>query len=130
MLLTVKKEWGLSTWWYIVVYTRYMGRWEKYQLKKMLSVKSFELFYLRQNEDYSLGDSISYSAKKLLQRGGGKISNMWFWWRGGYVELNTWFLQKVSASYEEQTLPWRILVLSLIWRNIRIGLIKSVPKSI
>ena len=42
----------------------------------MLSVKSFELFYLRQNEDYSLGDSISYSAKKLLQRGGGKISNM------------------------------------------------------
>ena len=31
-------------------------------------------FYFRQNEDYSLGDSISDSSKKLFQSGGGKVS--------------------------------------------------------
>ena len=31
-------------------------------------------FYLGQNEDYGLGDSISDSSKKLLQSGGGKVS--------------------------------------------------------
>ena len=29
-------------------------------------------FYLGQNEDYSLGDSISDSSEKLLQKGGGE----------------------------------------------------------
>ena len=30
-------------------------------------------FYLEQNEDYSLGDSLSDRSEKLLQRGMGKI---------------------------------------------------------
>ena len=32
------------------------------------------MFYLGQNEDYSLGDSLSDSSEELLQRGGGGIS--------------------------------------------------------
>ena len=39
-------------------------------------------FYLRQNEDDSIGNNISDGSEKLLQRGGGKVSIYVIWWRG------------------------------------------------
>ena len=76
-------------------------------------------FYLGQNEDCSQGDSTSDSSEKLLQRGGDgggqNISDL------GERKIHTIkhiFFQKVSASlvklsasHEEQSSPWRILVL-------------------
>ena len=40
-------------------------------------------FYLGQNEDYSLGDSISDSSEKLLQRGRGEGQYMYDFSEGG-----------------------------------------------
>ena len=48
-------------------------------------------FYLRQNEDYSLGDSLSDSSEKLLQRGRGKISVTEFFVKRGYTESSKHF---------------------------------------
>ena len=42
------------------------------QLKKNAQRERCELFYLGQNEDYSLGDSISDSSEELVQRGRGE----------------------------------------------------------
>ena len=73
------------------------------------------MFYLGQNEDYSLGDSISESSEKLLQRsggGGGKVSMYVILVKGEYMQSSTYFLQKISASlvkvtasHKEQTSP-------------------------
>ena len=67
-------------------------------------------FHLGQNEDCSLGDSNSDSSEKRLQRGRGE---------GQYIrdfgEGSPYFLQKVSASHEEQSSPWRILVFFWKW---------------
>ena len=41
---------------------------------------------------------------------GGKVSIDVILVKGQYMQSNTYFLQKVSASHEEQTSPW-ILVL-------------------
>ena len=49
-------------------------------------------FYVRQNEDYSLGNNISGSSEKLLQRGSGERSVcMWFWWKGNTCNLALFF---------------------------------------
>ena len=50
--------------------------------------------------------------------------------KGKYMQSSTHFLQKVSASREEQTSPRRILVLFYIRGDARIGLIKSSPENI
>ena len=54
-------------------------------------------FYLGQSEDYSLGDSISASSEKLLQRGRGKVRIYVILVKGEFIQLSTHFLQ-VSAS--------------------------------
>ena len=90
----------------------YWGVWGC-QLKKQ-KCTTWELwvkFYLGQNEDYSPGDSIADSSEKLLQRGKGKVSRCVILVKGEYMQSGTYFLQKDSASYEEQMSPWRILVL-------------------
>ena len=46
-------------------------------------------FYLGQNEDDSLGDSISDSSEKLLQRG--KVSIYVILVKGEYMQLSTYF---------------------------------------
>ena len=67
-------------------------------------------FYWGQNKGYSSGDSISDSSEILLQRG--KREGMYvILVKGEYMQSSTYFLQKVSASHEEQSWPWRILVL-------------------
>ena len=89
-----------------------------------INVKHCELrvvrkFYLGQNENYSLGDSISDSSKKLLHSGGGKVSTYVILLKGVCVPWSMCFFVwkvsgsfvRVSASHEEQTSPWRILVL-------------------
>ena len=46
---------------------------------------------MRQNEDYSLGDSLSDSSEKLLQRGRGKISVTEFFVKRAYTESSKHF---------------------------------------
>ena len=53
--------------------------------------QSCELFYLRQNEDYSLGDSLSDSSEELLQRGRGKVSIIGFFVKAEYTESSKHF---------------------------------------
>ena len=65
---------------------------------------------------------------------GGKTSiYMWFWWRGNTCNQAHIFAEvliRVTASQEEQTSPWRNLVLFWIGEDARIGLIKSAPENI
>ena len=69
-------------------------------------------FYLGQNEGYSPGDNISASSEKLLQRGRRENKYICDISEGGVHAIrHIFFLQKVSASYEEQLSLWRILVL-------------------
>ena len=88
-------------------------------------------FYLGQNEDCSPGDSTSNSSERLLQRGRGERQYICDFGKGGIHAIRHRFFQKVSAhlvklsaSHEEQLLPWRILVLSWVWEDTRIGLRK------
>ena len=46
---------------------------------------------MRQNEDYSLGDNISDSSEKLLQRGWGEIGSTYDFSEGRYMQSNTHF---------------------------------------
>ena len=100
--------------------------------KKKEQCKSCELsFWGHLNEDYSLGNSILDSPKKLLWRGGGNVSIYLSLVRKLHVIKHT-FLQKaaaslikVTASHKEQTSPFIILLLIWTWRTVRIGLIKS-----
>ena len=93
------------------------------QLKKDTAWEFRVKFYLGQNEDYSLGDSILDSSEKLFQRGRGeKVSIYVVLVKGEYIQSSTYFLLKTSssfikivASHQEQTTPWRILVLFWIW---------------
>ena len=50
--------------------------------------------YLGQNEDCSLGDSISDSSEKLLQRGGGEDSIYVSLVKGEYKQSSTYFFAK------------------------------------
>ena len=61
---------------------------------------------LGQNEDCNLGDSISDSSEKLLQRGGGEGHYLCDFGEGGiHVIKHIFFLLKVSAGQEKQFSP-------------------------
>ena len=64
-------------------------------------------FYLGQNEDCSLRDSISDSSEKLLQRGSGGRSIYMILVKGKFNSVKHLF----SANYEELMFIWRELVL-------------------
>ena len=59
-------------------------------------------FYWGQNEEYSLGDNISDSSEKLLQRGREEVNIFVILVKGEYMWQSTYLLQKVSASHKEQ----------------------------
>ena len=62
--------------------------------KKKQNCTTWELqnkFYLRQNEDYSLGNSISGSSEKLLQRGSGERSVCMILVKGEYMQSSAFF---------------------------------------
>ena len=75
------------------------------------SVRVKVKFYLEQNEDYSLGDSISDSSEKLLQRGSGGRSIYMILVKGKFNSVKHLFYKKFSANYEELMFLWRELVL-------------------
>ena len=83
----------------------------KYLKKKKAQCESWVRFYLGQNEDYSLGDSIPDSSEKLLQRGRRKVSIPVILVKGEFMQSSAYFLQKISTSHQEQRSSWRILVL-------------------
>lgn len=62
-------------------------------------------FYWRQNEDYSLGGSISDSSEILLQSGGGKVRIYVILVKAEVQVTKPKFLQKATASHEERTSP-------------------------
>ena len=66
-----------------------------------------------QNEDYSLGNSISESAEKLLQRGKGEghFIYIYHFSEERVPAVKHTFRQKLSASREEKMSPLMILVL-------------------
>ena len=71
-------------------------------------------FYLRQKQDYSLGDSTSDSSKKLFQRGRGHGQYMCDFGEGGAHEIRDivfFFLRRFLLVMREQSSPRRILVL-------------------
>ena len=84
-------------------------------LKKCTTWELWVKFYLRQNEDYSLRDSISDNSEKLLERGRGEGQHICdFSGDGVHATKHIFFaegLMRVSASHEEQTSPWRNLML-------------------
>ena len=67
---------------------------EKNVQREKLRVK----FYLGQNEDFSLGGSISDSSEKLLHRGRGKISIYVILMKGRDTSSRAHILQNVAAS--------------------------------
>ena len=69
-------------------------------------------FYLRQNENCSPGDSISDSSEKVLQRSRVKGQCICDFGEGGIHTIEHIFFQKLSASHEKQSWPWRISYLS------------------
>ena len=54
-------------------------------------------------------DSISDSSEKVFQRGSRKVTIHVILVKGEYMQSSTYFLQRVSASYEEQLSSGRIL---------------------
>ena len=99
--------------------------WKKNCIAWELWVK----FYLGQNEDYSLGNSVSDRSEEMLWRargGGARSGYMWFWWRGIYTVRDTFWQrlaaspEKVTASHEEQMSPLIILVFIYMWEDARI----------
>ena len=78
--------------------------------KKCTTWELWVKFYWGQNEDYSLGDSISESSEELLQRGRRKVSVICDFSEGGRAVKHTCW-QRLAASHEEQTAPWMIPVL-------------------
>ena len=60
-------------------------------------MKFWPKFYLGQNEDYSLGDSISDSSEKLLQRGDRKV-NIYAVLVKGVHAVKPIFLEKAAVS--------------------------------
>ena len=67
-------------------------------------------FYLGQNEDYSLRDSISNISEELLRRGSGGVSIYVILVKGVYMRLSTHFGRNL-LSHEEQMSLWMILML-------------------
>ena len=63
--------------------------------KKCTMLGSCIEFYFGQNEDYSLGGSISDNSKKLPQRGRGKFIYTWLWWRGSKYNQAHIFCRKL-----------------------------------
>lgn len=61
--------------------------------------------YLGENEDSSQGGSISDTSEKMLQRGRGRYMEHIF------AEVFWCSLVRFTASHEDQTSPWNILVL-------------------
>ena len=74
-------------------------------------------FYLGQNEDYSLGDSISDSSEKQLQRGRQKISVTYDSSEVGTAKYTFW--QRLTAHCKEQMSLLMILVLFLDMRRCK-----------
>ena len=75
-------------------------------------------FYLGQTEDCSLGDNTSDSSEKLLQRGnGGKVSIYVILVEEEYIQSSIYFSGRFLlvlwsfGSHEEQSSPWRILLI-------------------
>ena len=63
--------------------------------------------YLRQNKDYSLGDSTSDSSEKLLQRSRWEDWYLWDFVEGGIHAVKHIFFQKVYASFMKLLLVMR-----------------------
>ena len=68
-------------------------------------------FYLRQKEDCILGDSISGSSERLLQRTSGGKSICTIFEKGEFSAIKCFLYKRFSASHKELMSPWRDLVL-------------------
>ena len=92
-------------------------------------------FYLGQNEDYSLGNSIS-GLRNCSKDAVRKVSLYVILGKGAYIQSSICFSSKVSTGLvkvianQKQMSPWLIVVLSQIWGDARIGLINSSPENI
>ena len=77
-----------------------LSSWSYWLKKKHMTVKW--RLYLGQNEDYSLGDTISDSSEGLLWRGkrGAQYTYKWFWWRKIYAIKHA-FWHKITASHKK-----------------------------
>ena len=74
-------------------------------LKKDVQLESCELFYLGQNEDCSLGGSISDSSERLLQSssGGKTIYNILV--KGEFNTMKHSFYKRFFVSHEDLMSP-------------------------
>ena len=116
-----------------------LGTWKLLTLKKCTIWELRVKFYLGQNEDYSVGDSLSDSSEKLLQSGGreSNVSIYVILVKGKYMQSSTFlnyyfffFFGRRFLLVKRQASPWRNLVLFSIWGDTRVRLIKSAPENI
>ena len=106
--------------------------WKK---KKYTVWELWTKFYLGQNEDYSLGDSIS-GLRNCSKEAVRKVSLYVILGKGAYIQSSICFSSKVSTGLvkvianQKQMSPWLIVILSQIWGDARIGLINLSPENI
>ena len=104
------------------------GHHRNIDLKKSTTLKLWVKLFEGQNEDHMLGDSISESSEKLLQRSNEEGEYMHNFGERRIEAIKHIFFQKFSASlmkfsanHEEQSSPWRILVFFWIWGDTKLG---------
>ena len=117
--------------------------WALSTLKKCTAWELWVKFYLGQNEPYSLGDSISNSSEKMLERGRGEGQHICDFGEVGVHVIKHRFLQKVSASLMKLSLMFsfpplfsnslksfiiEIHIFQFLWASLVAQMTKSLPE--
>ena len=97
-----------------------------YQLKKSTMWELWVKFYLGQNEDYSLGDSISESSEKLLPRGMGESQYMCDFSERGIHAIKHTFCRRLLLFVKNRC--QRLWFWCFSWCE-EIGLVKPFPEN-
>ena len=85
--------------------------YHKYQLSRCITWDLWLKFYLRKNEDCSLGDSTSFSFERLPQRGSGGKSTYKVLMKEEFNTIKHLLYKMFSVSHEELMSPWRDLLI-------------------
>ena len=85
--------------------------YHKCQLSRCITWELWLKFYLRQNEDCSLGDSTSFSFERLPQRGSGGKSTYKVLMKEEFNTIKHLLYKMFPISYEELMSPWRDLLI-------------------
>ena len=82
-----------------------ISRFSQCGLKKDIHLRAVSKLYLEQNEDCSLGGSISDSAMRLIQSGSGRQSIYKVLMKGEFNTMKHLFYKRVFVSHEDLMSP-------------------------